>query len=245
MACPTLGLLARLGCAMVVAGPIQAQEWVRSGGGTDPLGRPQPITFQMPGVPLGSQQPWRPNEAAALVIGCSSTPPAVSIVAVNLPPIAVDGQRYFRVEGDSGNAFVSVLPATARVDDGEPHPVEWRDMGGARAGVELTGPRKFTVPEWTGLRDILRNGDALTVGLPTHARGMYYWRFPLQGFSARESECEANRPLRPRPPGTALKSPKLAGQAASPLLNNPLKASDAYTPVKRGRKRTETVADPG
>ncbi|MDE2761275.1 MAG: hypothetical protein OXK74_00650 [Gemmatimonadota bacterium] len=189
-------LLVAVLVATTIPATATASQWTKVGGDVDPMGEKRPVSFQRLGEPTGrrADQRTRHDEVTALVIGCVDPRPSVNIVVIGGPQRAVDGRRYFKRVGESGTDHFDVLPGTARVDDGEVHAVEWRGLGGPyRSGIHLTG-ESHAVAQWLTVRDELRVGEILTVAMPTHANGTFYWRFPLSGFAEHEARCPVSEP---------------------------------------------------
>ena len=150
----------------------RAGEWIKAGGGTDPLGRVSPTVFSRRGLPVEAiRRPYQ-NATAALVISCNEVPPTIFLVMSNGPALRGGQARgEARVKGWSGL-----------------HPITWVGLDGEAITTLAEKVKEATASEFPDLREALHAGDSLTVSAPTTA-GTVYFSFDLEGLEIHEKEC--------------------------------------------------------
>lgn len=143
--------------------------WLKTGGGTDPLGRLEPIQFARLGRAVERIRSPYSDARATITIICKDSPPTIAFAAYDGPPLLRD------VDGE------------ARIDDGQVHPIDLVGLTG-RWVTFLAGGVTLIDPEFPDLREELRAGDSLTVAASTIV-GRVYFRFALDGLEVQENLC--------------------------------------------------------
>ncbi len=134
-----------------------AQQWTRSGGEEDPVGRRSPLTFVKHGRAV---EPVRSrNAVAGVLIECEQTPPAILVLIDNAPALTVAERN-----GTSGDGF-------ARLDAGAPQEIKWFKGPGDAMAAQLTPASRYYVATedslfWSRIRTALRPGWRPAVEAP-------------------------------------------------------------------------------